>query len=489
MDTRKANILAVDDTHANLRLLTRILTGHKYTVRPVPDGLLALSAVYAETPDLILLDIMMPGMTGYEVCEKLKADERTRDIPVIFISAKNEIFDKVKAFSLGGVDYITKPFQSEEVLARVETHLSLRSLQTTLEEKNKALTEAYEQLKSAQNQLILREKMAALGQLVAGVAHEINTPLGAIRASINNISNALSASVRQLPQLFQELPPDRQADFFALSQAALENRKNLSSRETRKLRRSLKKELEEQGMNETDSFANILANMGISHISPFIRLLEEENSSFILQTAYNLFVQQNNSRNIMTAVERASKVVFALKSYARHDDSDQMLSANVPEGIDVVLTLYDNQLKKGIEVIKNYGEVPDMLCYPDELNQVWTNLIHNAIQAMEGKGILEITVRIPDASELPDIRSDSETEPGQDAYVIVQITDSGCGISEEAQARIFEPFFTTKPSGEGSGLGLDIVQNIIDRHQGRIKVESQPGKTTFSVFLPISVSG
>jgi len=131
-----------------------------------------------------------------------------------------------------------------------------------------------------------------------------------------------------------------------------------------------------------------------------------------------------------------------------------------------VLTLCQNQLKKGIEVVKNYEDIPDILCYPDELNQVWTNLIYNAIHAMDGSGRLGIDIA------------------GQGSDIAVRITDSGHGIPEAIRERIFEPFFTTKPAGEGSGLGLDLVRKIIDRHQGRIEVESQPGKTTFSVFLP-----
>ncbi len=135
MNTTRCSILIVDDTPANLRLLSGILAQKDYMIRPVTDGALALSAARTDPPDLILLDIMMPTMSGYDVCKQLKADERTRDISVIFISAKQEILDKVTAFSLGAVDYITKPFQAEEVLARVETHLSLRNLRKSLEEK------------------------------------------------------------------------------------------------------------------------------------------------------------------------------------------------------------------------------------------------------------------------------------------------------------------------------------------------------------------
>ncbi len=138
-DAPKGDVLIVDDTPANLHLLSQMLAEQGYQVRPVPDGPLALAAVQAEPPDLILLDIRMPGMNGYEVCERLKADAQTRDIPIIFISALDAIQDKVRAFTVGGVDYVTKPFQVEEVLARVETHLALRKLQKRLQDTNRKM--------------------------------------------------------------------------------------------------------------------------------------------------------------------------------------------------------------------------------------------------------------------------------------------------------------------------------------------------------------
>ena len=172
------NILAVDDIPENLQILTKILTKREYKIRPALNGKVALKAVQLTLPDLILLDIQMPDMDGYEVCQRLKADNKTLHIPVIFISALDEVFDKVKAFSMGGVDYITKPFQVEEVVMRVETHIKMYQMQQKMTAKNEELETTLKNLKETQDQLLEARKMASLGSLVAGVAHEINTPIG-----------------------------------------------------------------------------------------------------------------------------------------------------------------------------------------------------------------------------------------------------------------------------------------------------------------------
>ncbi|MDM8548111.1 response regulator [Candidatus Venteria ishoeyi] len=168
----KSNILVVDDTPANLNLLGAILKNEGYVVRKLPCGQLALNAIATEPPDLILLDVKMPSMDGYEVCKKLQADPAVRDIPVIFISALQETTDKIQAFSAGGTDYITKPFQAEEVLARVATHLRIHHLQQALLQAKEQAEQAQEQAESAN-----RAKSAFL----ANMSHELRTPLNAIQ--------------------------------------------------------------------------------------------------------------------------------------------------------------------------------------------------------------------------------------------------------------------------------------------------------------------
>jgi signal transduction histidine kinase len=328
-----------------------------------------------------------------------------------------------------------------------------------------------ENLKSTQAQLIQAEKLAVMGKLVASVAHEINTPLGAIRASAGNIVTDLNEALQELPKLLQLLSAEQQENFFALVSKALETKILLSSREERIARKELEKELESFDAVEADELAYELTDMGIyENISPFLPIFKDENALFVTKIAHHLVNQQRSTDNIQLAVDRASKVVFALKTYARHDQSGQKMKANVSTGIETVLTLYHNLLKQNTEVVRNYSEVPEIFCYPDELNQVWTNLIHNAMQAMTSKGMLEIGIK--------EIENSIE----------VSIKDSGSGIPEAIKPKIFDAFFTTKPEGEGSGLGLDIVKKIIDKHKGEIGFESEEGKgTTFWVRLPIGV--
>ncbi len=344
-----------------------------------------------------------------------------------------------------------------------------RTLEKKVEERTNNLEKTLQELKQSQSKLIQSEKMAALGQLIAGVAHEINTPLGAIRSSIGNISSSLQQTLEQLPILFQTLSKEEQENFLALVSRSQENITSLSSREERKLRKNMARKLKEYEIENADNVADTLTDIGvyddIYHFLPFFR---HPRSALILQAAYNLSGLQRNSRNIATATDRASKVVFALKSYARFDYSEEMIESGITEGIETVLTLYHNQLKHGTEVVRNYGKLPPVTCYPDELNQVWTNLIHNAIHAMENKGTMKI-----DANQ-------------EKEHVVITIADSGKGIPEDIKERIFDPFFTTKAKGEGSGLGLDIVRKIVEKHKGKIKVESEPGKTVFSIILPVN---
>ena len=343
------------------------------------------------------------------------------------------------------------------------------NLETKVEERTQELSQALNTLQSTQDELIQSEKMAALGQLVAGVAHEINTPLGAICSSVGYMSDFLSQNLNQLPSFFQSLSLQRQQQFIEMLERSQQNTTIVSGRERRQLRKAIVSQLQAQGIAEADTAANLLLDLGIcDRLEPFISIFQDAECDNFLKTVRQFVGLQESTRDIKIASERATKIVFALKTYARFNQTGETIEANIIEGVEAVLTLYQNQLKQGIEVIRNYQDLPQICCYFDELNQVWTNLIHNGLQAMNNRGTLTIEAREENGS------------------ILVSITDSGSGIPEEVQAKIFQPFFTTKPPGEGSGLGLDIVRKIVEKHGGVIDFKSIPGQTTFTVYLPIN---
>ncbi|MGC1199782.1 MAG: CHASE2 domain-containing protein [Geitlerinemataceae cyanobacterium] len=353
--------------------------------------------------------------------------------------------------------------------ANVQLEEYSQTLETKVNERTQELQNTLDRLQATQDELILSEKMAALGQLVAGIAHEINTPLGAINSSVRNISNFWQDYLDKLPEFFRNLSNDRQSDFLTLIQKSSQQEMSLSTREQRKIKKDLTAQLKSANIQNATSIAGTLVTIGLyDNIDPLLPLLKDADSPAILKMAYQLANVQSSTKTIVTAAERAGKIVFALKTYARYDRTGEKTTANIIDGIETILTLYQNQIKHGVELIRKVEDsLPNISCYPDELNQVWTNLIHNALQAMNNKGTLEIEVR------------------QQDGNIEVSITDSGAGIPPEVLPKIFQPFFTTKPPGEGSGLGLDIVRKIIEKHQGTIGVDSVPGKTTFTISLPI----
>ncbi|MDB9527482.1 adenylate/guanylate cyclase domain-containing protein [Oscillatoria sp. CS-180] len=214
----RADILAIDDTPENLQLLSQLLTDRHYKVRSVTKGTTAIRAAQAAPPDLILLDINMPEMGGYEVCERLRADERTREIPVIFISASGETVDKIKAFEVGGVDFVTKPFQVEEVLARIKTHLQLRALRQQLQTQNEQLQqEIRDRLKAEQALEQEREKSEKLllNILPQPIAEQLKQNHRAIAYRFE-AATILFADIVDFTGLSAAIPPTKLVDLLNL---------------------------------------------------------------------------------------------------------------------------------------------------------------------------------------------------------------------------------------------------------------------------------
>jgi signal transduction histidine kinase len=341
-----------------------------------------------------------------------------------------------------------------------------------IEKKASDLVAANDEIKNKQAQLIQSEKMASLGQLVAGVAHEINTPLGAINAAAGNISKSLQPTFNDLPMLVKSMDPATEKLFFALVERSINFTGNLTSSDERNHRKTVTKTLEENGVEGAGSLAQSLVKIGVFEgVDQFLPLFKHADSKKIVDLASGMGRVRMNIDNIELASAKMQKIVFALKSYSHKQAEDILTPSSVSQNVDTVLTIYHNQLKYGVTVQRNFAEnLPDILCYPDELNQVWTNILVNALQAMENKGTFTIDIN----------------RKG-DKHIEVRMTDSGPGIPAHVLPRIFEPFYTTKKQGEGTGLGLDIVRKIVaDRHRGAISVDTEPGRTTFIIVLPIN---
>ena len=329
---------------------------------------------------------------------------------------------------------------------------------------------ALEELRSTQVQLVQLEKMAALGQLIASVAHEINTPIGAVKSSGRTIADTLSPTLSNLVKLFQTLDDASMPLFIRLCNQGWQPSNLLSAREERVLTRELCEQLERLEVNQAREMANVLVQLNAhGMVGEFLPLLRHRHAPLILASANCMATIIKGTNNINTAVERVGKIVFALNSFTREEQEESARAIDLRDGIESILHIYQSQIKQGVELKREYEDVPPLVCFADQLNQVWTNLIHNALQAMNKQGTLSIAIR----------RHGDEIE--------VAIGDSGCGIPEAHQDKIFEPFFTTKAAGEGSGLGLSIVRKIIDHHRGRIRIRSAVRRgTTVSVFLPLS---
>ena len=455
MNNLDANvILIVDDTPTNLEVLSEALTDAGFEVAVATNGESALKQAEYDPPKLILLDVMMPGIDGFETCRRLKQNPVTKDIPVIFMTALNDSKDKVTGLSLGAVDYISKPFQQAEVLARIEVHVKLQNLTTKLEEQNIRLKEEIQQridaetalsqlnqdleqqvtqrtwelssalhdLQQAQLQLVQSEKLSTLGQLVAGVAHEINNPVGFIHGNIQH-ANEYIRDLLELVQLYQIQFPQ---------------------------------------------------------VTPEIEAKAKEiDLEFLIEDLPKLLCSME------VGTERIREIVLSLRNFSRHDEAE-FKQVNIHEGIDSTLAILQHRLNSKtnntkIELIKEYGNLPQVECYAGKLNQVFMNILANAIDALEDvlsceKYNSSPTIKISTKLITPD-------------KVVIRIIDNASGIPEEVQKRIFEPFFTTKPAGKGTGLGMSISHQIItEKHNGSLRCISTPGKgTEFIIEIPLKL--
>ncbi|NEO83875.1 MAG: hypothetical protein F6J87_06375 [Spirulina sp. SIO3F2] len=342
-----------------------------------------------------------------------------------------------------------------------------KQAELTLHQKNTQLQATLEQLQRTQSELIAAEKLAVLGQLIANIAHEINTPLGVISSSIRHVQTYVQGAFWQWGDLWQQYTSTQREQLQTLVTQAAQMLPLLSTRERRQRRKHLQQQLQAQKIESAPAIAPLLVDLNQTDLDPLGSFLQQPNALELLKVAYQLSTVQTSITQISSATARAAKIVQALRSYSRQEAQAELTNVDVVETLETVLTLYQNLLKRGIEVVRNYQQPLSMVWGDrDQLHQVWSNLIRNALQAMPDGGTLTLAIA------------------GSTTTVTVQIIDTGTGIAPEVLPQIFEPFFTTRASGEGTGLGLDITRTIVQQHQGQIQVSSQPGNTTFTVELP-----
>jgi signal transduction histidine kinase len=459
-------ILVVDDNRVNRMKLSMNLEQQGHTVSVAEDGQQALEMLKTEPYDVVLLDIMMPGMDGFQVLEKVKSDPALRDIPIIVISALEELDSAVRCIEMGAEDYLPKSFNPVLLRARLNSSLQKKKLRD--------LEKVY-----LQQEVMLREseKLATLGRLSAGMAHELNNPAAAAQRGAAQLQTTFSRLQKSYLKLGKMNLTDVQIGFLISLESQAQEKAGkphyLDVLERSDAESELETWLSEKGVENAWEIAPVLLNPGFGKnvLEKLETSLSRDQFLAAVDWLYSSVVIYTLLEEIHQGSGRISEIVKALKSYTYMDQAP-VQNVDIHDGLDNTLVILRSKLAAGVTVHREYAaDLPRIEAYGSELNQVWTNLIDNAIDAMDGKG--EITLRT---------RFDSR-------WVIVEVEDNGPGIPAEIQSRIYDPFFTTKPPGKGTGLGLNISHNIIvQKHKGKMDVYSQPGKTRFEVHLPLHLA-
>ncbi len=372
-----------------------------------------------------LINLLMKGNIAFIIIFLILGSSSAFILAKLVIKPIERLAQAAKEFSKGNLKVNVDIPDNDEIgfLAHAFNDMAkkLDTLYTSLEEKvkqrtqqlsdkNKEVEEAYKELKETQAMLVHNEKMASLGQLVAGVAHELNNPLNFVHGNLDHLkeySNDLMEIIDKLDDLSEKLHPEIK-----------------------------------------DEIANKKDEIDYEYIKTDLPML---------------------LTSCKDGTERCKQIVLDLKNFSRLDESI-IKSVDIVEGIECTLNILQNKFKNKIKVIKNYEKIPKVDCYASQLNQVFMNIIDNAIQSIDVDGSIMIDV----------------TKEGSNA--LVSIADNGSGIDDDIKNKIFDPFFTTKPVGQGTGLGLSICYKIIKMHNGVIIVESEKNKgTKFIVKIPFDI--
>ena len=353
-------------------------------------------------------------------------------------------------------------------------------------------------LQETQSQLIEAERMASLGQLVGGVAHEINNPIGVIRSNSELIAGNMDSLLKKVPKFLESLSSLQKDVFYSMVNESIRNKEFLTTKEGRAKKKAIKQELTELLSENIDNLDYLSEQILILKLtSPFQRYVVNLGESKFIESLSiaQIFANQFQSiGNIEIAVEKATRVIFALRSYLEMEMFLEKKEVDLIIEIDKALRLYDNYIMGKINIHKDYPKELKYTCTAENISQVWRHLIFNAIQAMyltEKK----LEVRVERVSVLPERLGEMQTSAIVEVResdtkeinnkILVSVVDSGHGIPLELQDKIFTPFFTTKALGEGIGLGLYASKKFVHEHGGKIYFASKEGRTEFCVVLPV----
>lgn len=410
-------IMIVDDDRISRRQLEKIVAelGHTYIIA---DNEREAWEKYQQNPvPVVITDWMMPDMDGLDFCRKLRSNTNAPNAYVITLISRAQKTALLEVLASGADDFVAKPFDPQELKARIKTSERIVNLNATLED-------ARTRLEATQDQIMQQEKMASIGQLAAGVAHEINNPTGFVSSNLKILEDYF-VDIKQLVGSYQQLV----------------------------------KVLVSEPLRKTFS----------AETSTQLEKVQAEENRFDID-----FVKEDITdllHDCRVGARRIKKIVLDLKAFA-HPGEDKPQMADINKGIQATLNVVNNEIKYKATVSTDFGKLPVLRCYAQELNQVFMNILVNAAQAMKESGT--IVVRTYHA----------------DDQIFIEISDNGIGIHPDNINRIFDPFFTTKDVGKGTGLGMHIAYNIIQKHKGTIRVESTLGEgTTFIIRLPVLGEG
>ncbi len=417
-------VLIVDDSPDIARLMVKVVEENGHDVVTAINGRQALEVAASEHPDVILLDIMMPGMSGIDVLRHLKASAELKAIPVILVTAMNDDTDVIAGLDQGAQDYVTKPFKREILAARVRSAIRIKQNHDQLVQLNERLKAETAERERMQRELAQAQKLESIGHLAAGIAHEINTPAQYVGDNIRFLKEVL-------------------ADFEGL----------------------LKKlDLLLQAGKQGKITDELLAEVEAAVLEADVDFLTDEVPKAIGQS--------------LEGIDRVANIVRAMKEFS-HPGNGGKQAINLNRAIESTLTVSRNEWKYVADLVTDFDpELPPVSCLPGDFNQVILNLVVNGAHA-----IADVIGENSDSKGTLAIRTRRDED-----WVEIQVADTGSGIPEDIRDNIFDHFFTTKEVGKGTGQGLTIARSIVvEKHGGTLSFETQVGRgTKFIIRLPIT---